>query len=54
MGDFVDKCRHTNTIKKKLVGGEGPDDAAELIKCADCAAYRWKYCDGELGSWRAK
>ena len=50
--DWRDKCRHLETTSEVLKGGEGPDEAAELIRCKLCAMYRWKYCDGDLGSWQ--
>lgn len=44
------QCLHRgNVVGKMLYGGEGPDDAAESLKCMQCGATGWRYCDGEEG-----
>lgn len=46
------QCQHLAQRTTMLQGGDGPDDAAALITCLDCHAYRWRYCDRTSSDWR--
>lgn len=47
-------CMHSHFTDADLYGGDGPDEAAAVLTCIGCGAYRWRYCDGTYSTWRPK